>query len=113
MKEKKEVRENKGMQSYLLAARAKEIARLKEELAGWEETGRLFCAFMALLSLAVAGEAEATEAVTCEACEEGVLGIRVSKAALHGVLDCWQTAVKKEENAYQIFFTKNKEDNEK
>ncbi len=88
----------------LLAARAKQIRALREDIAGWEETARLSCAFMMLLSLALVGDEQAQEAVEAQQGTSGDLVLSISRTGLSHVLGKWQVQIEKEESAYRVAF---------
>ncbi len=104
LKEENAMAQSAAPARHLLAARAKQIKALREDVAGWEETARLSCAFMMLLSLALTGERQAHEAVEVQRHVDGALSLSISREGLSAALDKWQVQIEKEENAYRIAF---------
>ena len=91
----------------LLEKRIKEIKRLHDELAGWEETARLCGSFLLLLSLALVKDEEAMEAVCAKPLADGTPSLLILQDGITDLLDKWQVNIKKEENAYRIIFGKD------
>ena len=88
---------------HLLAARAREIKVLREDIAGFKESVRLSSAFMALLSLAVAGEPNAGDSV--QVCKgEDTYTVEMKKSALSQALQKWQVEIGGDAENYRIVF---------
>lgn len=88
----------------LLEKRTKQIQRLHDELAGWEETARLSGAFLLLLSLALVKDKEAMKTVCAQPLADGTPSLLILQEGVTALLDKWQVKIKKEENAYRIVF---------
>lgn len=89
---------------YLLAARAKQIRHLKEEIDGLREAMQLAGAFMALFALSAAHEPNADSVVTCAHEDEHTREITVSKQGLAQVLSVWRAQISNEEECYRVLF---------
>ena len=104
MKEEKEMeKKNTQPSRHLLAARAKEIKALREDISGFRESARLSAAFMALLSLAVAGEPDAKGAVRVSKATSAYT-LELKKSALGEALDVWQIEIGSDAEHYRITF---------
>ncbi|MBE6603621.1 MAG: hypothetical protein IJC95_02955 [Clostridia bacterium] len=88
---------------HLLAARAKEIKVLREDIAGFKESVRLASAFMALLSLAAAGEPDAKDTVQVSKGED-TYTVEMKKSALAQALQAWQVEIGGDAENYRIVF---------
>lgn len=88
---------------HLLAARGKEIKALREDIAGFKESVRLASAFMALLSLAAAGEPDAADSVQVRKLED-TYTVEMKKSALAQALQAWQVEVGGDAEHYRIVF---------
>ncbi|MBQ2773539.1 MAG: hypothetical protein IJF45_04260 [Clostridia bacterium] len=93
-----------GMANYLLAARAKQIARLKEDVAGLEEALQLSETFISLFALALARDPRADEAI--RVCKQESTGpeVFVSGRALADALKNWHIEVRRHEDGYMMSF---------
>ena len=100
----KEQARTKDMASYLLAARAKQITRLKEDVAGLEEALQLSKAFIALFALALAKEEKATEAVKVVSKEKEDPTLFVTGHALSEALRLWESEARRHDDGYLITF---------
>ena len=89
---------------YLLAARAKQIRHLKDDVQGLQETVRLAGAFMALFALAAAEEPCAAAAIGRLQESEDVRESTVSKQALVEILSSWRADISHEEDHYRVLF---------
>ena len=105
MKQEKMEMEKKNAQPsrHMLAARAKEIKALREDISGFQESVRLATAFMALLSLAVAGEPDAKGGVLVRK-EPNAYTVEMTKSALSEALDAWQIEIGGDAEHYRITF---------
>jgi len=104
MKGEKEMeKKNTQPSRHLLAARAKEIKALREDISGFRESARLSAAFMALLSLAVAGEPAAKGGVRVSK-EASTYTLEMKKSALSEALDAWQVEIGGDAEHYRITF---------
>ena len=94
----------KDMASYLLAARAKQITRLKEDVAGLEEALHLSEAIISLLALALAEDVCAREGVRPVLKKGEDPAIFVSGRALAEALRCWCSDTQRHDDGYLITF---------
>lgn len=90
---------------HLLAARAKQIAALKNDVAGHEELARLLSGFLSLLALATGGDAAALEAVRVEG-EREAIAVVIDKEGIAKALTTWQLQVECGEEAYRLMFVR-------
>ncbi len=88
----------------LLEKRTRQIKRLHDELAGWEETARLSGAFLLLLTLALIKDKEATEAVCAQPLADGTPSLLILRDGITALLDKCRVKIEKEESAYRIIF---------
>lgn len=95
---------SEDMASYLLAARAKQITRLKEDVAGLEEALQLSEAFISLLSLALTKDDTVSEAVECRLEDDGHAVVFVSAVALSAALGKWHADIRRHDDGYMIDF---------
>jgi hypothetical protein len=95
---------SEGMTSYLLAARAKQITRLKEDVAGLEEALQLSEAFISLLALAFAGDEAVSETVRSCFKEDGSAEVFVSSRALSAALGAWHVDIRRHDDGYALDF---------
>ncbi|MBE6604829.1 MAG: hypothetical protein E7639_03900 [Ruminococcaceae bacterium] len=92
------------MANYLLTARAKQIARLKQDIAGLEEALQLSETFISLFALALTQDSRADEAI--RVCEQGGASpeVFVSRLALADALKHWHIEVKHHDDGYLLSF---------
>ena len=95
----------KDMASYLLAARAKQITRLKEDVAGLEEALQLSRAFIALFALALTEE-EVRETVKVLPKTDEAPKLFVTGRALSNALRFWESEACRHDDGYLITFRK-------
>lgn len=99
-----------GMANYLLTARAKQIARLKEDVAGLEEALQLSETFISLFALALTHDSRADEAI--RVCNQGSAfpEVFVSGRALADALKNWHIEVKRQDDGYLMSFYQSNAD---
>ena len=96
------------MVRYMLQARMRENKRLREDVAGLEETLHLSEGFISLLLLALTGEKKALQGV--KVCTQGAKGpeIFVRAKALAEGLKGWHIEAVRQEDGYLISFFQDK-----